>query len=151
MGNAKIEFKLGGIGFSGEGEEKWVASQLEKILDKAPGLLANASNSDNEIGGEDDDGSGGNAQQSKSITLAKFLKDKKASSQTGRFLATAEWVTIRGNKRPATGDISKALKDHNQPRLSNPADCLNKNVSRGYCEKDGRQFFVTPEGRKSLG
>jgi len=49
-----------------------------------------------------------------------------------------------------TGDVSKALKDSNQSRLGNPSQCLNDNVSKGYCEKDGKQFFVTQEGKVSL-
>ena len=36
-------------------------------------------------------------------------------------------------------------------KLSNPSDSLNSNVGKGYCEKDGKHFFVTPEGRQSLG
>jgi hypothetical protein len=150
-GSAKIEFKLGGIDFSGEGEEKWVASQLDKILERAPELLTNASApADEDL--KQDAGGGGAPPGEQNVTLAKFLQQKTAgSSQVRRFLATAEWLTIRGNKRPTTSDVSKALKDNHQNRLANPADCLNKNVSKGYCEKDGKKFFVTPEGRKSLG
>lgn len=39
MSNARIEFTLGGISFSGEGEEVWVANQLDKIIEKIPELL----------------------------------------------------------------------------------------------------------------
>ena len=39
MATAKIEFTLGGITFSGEGEETWVSDQLDKILEKAPSLI----------------------------------------------------------------------------------------------------------------
>jgi len=27
---------------------------------------------------------------------------------------------------------------------------LNKNVAKGHCEKDGKDFFVTTEGETSL-
>jgi hypothetical protein len=46
--------------------------------------------------------------------------------------------------------VSKALNDANQKRLGNPAECLNQNVAKGYCEKDGKQFFVTDDGKSSL-
>ena len=151
MSTAKIGFRLGGIDFTGEGDEKWVASQLDKVLEKAPSLmeLVPASPSEqNDL--PQSGGKGGNGNFT--VTLAKFLQDHKAGgNQVRRFLATAEWLTKRGNANLATREISKALREAHQPRLSNPADCLNKNVSKGFCEKDGSHFFVTPEGRKSLG
>ncbi len=149
MGTAKIEFKLGGIYFSGEGDEAWVASQLDKILDKAPELLGTAPPDDdpeNKLPREDN--GGGDAEVG---SLAKYLQTKNAATnQMKRFLATAEWLNLRGQSRPATSDVTKALKDNHQSKLSNPADCLNKNVKKGNCEKAGKQFFVTSEGRKSL-
>jgi len=153
MGSGKIEFKLGGIDFCGEGEEKWVASQLDKVLDRASELLAIApappAASNGGSNGEQDPPP---AQGDANVSLAKFLDQKNAAKkQVERFLATAEWLSIRGTAKMSTGDVTKALKDNHQPRLANPSDCLSKNVSKGYCEKDGRKFFVTPEGRKSLG
>lgn len=151
MANGKIEFKLGSIDFCGEGEEKWLAAQLDKVLDRAPELLMVAPKDS-----EPEAGNGGNGDESPpaasaKVSLAKFLDQKNAAKkQIERFLATAEWLTIRGTSKMSTGDVTKALKDNHQPRLANPSDCLNKNVSKGYCEKDGRKFFVTPEGRKSL-
>jgi hypothetical protein len=49
-----------------------------------------------------------------------------------------------------TGDVTKALKGAHQSRIGNPADCLNQNVQKGYCEKDGGEFFVTDDGKQSL-
>jgi hypothetical protein len=42
------------------------------------------------------------------------------------------------------------LVDNQQKRLANPADCLNKNVSKGFCEKNDGGFYITPEGLKKL-
>lgn len=151
MAIAKIEVKLGAIDFKGEGEEKWLENQLDKILQQAPELL--------NIAPADQDGNGGDASKENGssirigggITLAKFLTDKSiGANQVKRFLATAMWLYARGNKKPTTSDVTKALKDNHQSKLNNPADCLNKNVTKGYCEKDGKQFFVTPDGFKSL-
>jgi len=79
------------------------------------------------------------------------LREKNASTnQVRKFLATAVWLHARGKKRLSTADVTRALKDSNQTRLGNPADCLNKNVAKGHCEKDGKDFFVTSEGSASL-
>ena len=147
---AKIRFRLGQIQFFGEGDEKWVGVQLDKILEKATALQRNGD-------ANDEDTSKRNGQEqakppANSTTLASFLQQKNATSnQVKRFLATAEWLTSRGSAKVSTSDVTKALKANHQGRLSNPAHCLNKNVAKGYCEKDGKQFFVTPEGRSSLG
>jgi hypothetical protein len=137
--------------FLGEGGEKWVSAQLHKILEKAPTVQKIPARSDLDTPVEEH-GEGDTKHSGNHVTLARFLQEKKAgSNQVKRFLATAEWLTARGNGKVRTGDVTKALKDSHQGRLSNPADCLNKNVAKGYCEKDGKQFFVTPEGRTSLG
>jgi len=39
MGESKIEIKIGQISFSGEGEQDWVAKQLDKILGQAEKLI----------------------------------------------------------------------------------------------------------------
>ena len=39
MANVKIKISIGIIQFSGEGEEKWIEAQLDKIIDKVPDLI----------------------------------------------------------------------------------------------------------------
>lgn len=140
---AKIQISVGSITFSGEGNEDWLEKQLDKLLKAAPVLVESAPKSkDEELGVGSAEAVG---------TLATFLTKKSATAnQTKRFLATAEWVHLKGKKRLQTKDITKALSDSNQKRLGNPADCLNKNVAKGHCEKEGNEFYVTPEGRASL-
>jgi hypothetical protein len=85
-------------------------------------------------------------------SLASQIKAKKADkSQVMRFLATAQWLASRSDAPLTATAVAKALGDHNQKRLSNPADCLNQNVGKGFCEKrkDG-SFFITPEGLEAL-
>lgn len=155
MGAAKIEFTLGGIAFSGEGEEAWLAEQLDKILVKAPELTKIVP----ELPTAGQSGPGGHEQVAMSSedtissqTLAVFLRANDAIKPAQKkFLATAVWLHAKGNTRLSTGDVTKALKDSSQSRLTNASDCLNRNVNKGYIEKDGnRQFFVTDEGRASL-
>jgi hypothetical protein len=85
-------------------------------------------------------------------SLAAYIKAKKGEqNQTVRFLATACWLLGRSSDPLTATAVGKALLDHQQKRLGNPADCLNKNVSKGLCEKrkDG-SFFITPEGLQAL-
>jgi hypothetical protein len=150
MATAKIEIRLGAIDFKGEGEEKWLENQLDKILQQAPELIKVApmdeAGKNNDTEQETD-----SPKKAGTITLAKFITDKNVgANQVKRFLTTAVWLFFRGNKKPTTSDVTKALKDNHQARLSNPAESLNKNVKKGYCEKDGKQFFITPDGFKSL-
>ncbi|MGN6294248.1 MAG: hypothetical protein ACTHMV_15990 [Chitinophagaceae bacterium] len=39
MSDSKIQIKVGIVEFSGEGNQEWLASQLDKILSKMPELL----------------------------------------------------------------------------------------------------------------
>jgi hypothetical protein len=86
-----------------------------------------------------------------STSLASYIKEKGGeSNQVDRFLITADWLRRRGNSKLTTAAVSKALTDNHQKRLANPADCLNKNVSKGFCEKSDGGFYITPEGLKKL-
>jgi len=151
MSESKIEIQIGQITFSGEGDQKWLAEQLDKILAQAEKLIQLAPES-NDTG----DMNAGRRPMGKDSSIAEktlpaFLQEKDAtSSQIKKFLATAVWLEAKGQNRVQTGEVTRALKDANQKRLSNPADCLNKNVRKGYCEKNGKQFFVTDGGRNSL-
>ena len=153
MATAKIDFALGIITFSAEGDETWVSDQLDKILEKAPSLMTIApmmqsvSQSASTAPGQPSPFSDSSiAAQS----LPNFLRAKEARSGFKKFLATAIWLHAKGTPKLSTTDINKALKDCSQSRLSNTTDSLNINLSKGYCEKDGKEFFVTDEGREFL-
>jgi hypothetical protein len=151
MTEAKIEFKLGSIEFSGEGEKAWISEQLDKILQQAPSLLSLAPISSPAVANA---GSHAPMQADPAIAtqpLATFLKEKNATkTQVKKFLATAVWLEAKGKKRLTTAEVTQALRDSNQSKLNNAADCLNQNVAKGLCEKDGGQFFVTTDGKSSL-
>jgi len=156
MPDGKIEISIGDISFIGEGEQSWVAEQLDKILEKAPDLTKIVPKkkkvSQTEAASEhhiEGDNAGGAmiAQQ----TLPSFLGDKNAkSNQTIKFLATSIWLHAKGNRRLKTGDVTSALSNANQTRLSNPSNCLRANIKKGFIEKSGNEFFVTDDGKASL-
>lgn len=151
MSESKIEIKIGQITFSGQGEPEWVAKQLDKILSQAEKLIQLVP-----LAEDSGSGDGGQRPMGRDTAIAKktlpaFLQEKNATrNQVKKFLAAAVWLEAKGQNRLTTADVTKALKDANQTRLGNPADCLNKNVNKGHCEKDGKQFFVTDDGKNSL-
>src|SRR5262245_25000208 len=129
MADAKIEVRVGEVSFVGEGEADWLSHQLDKILDAAPRLahiVPATQTSNSRAVSERYPGAGGGAFTD---TLASYIKAKDAeSNQVRRFLVVADWLRRRGATELATAAVSKALKDNQQKRLGNPADCLNQNV-----------------------
>ena len=146
--HGKIELNIGDVSFTGEGNQDWLDSQITKVIEAI---------GSGQIGGPSRGGSPSTdvpeTEPLTTVSLATYLKDTGGdSSQAQRFLATAGWLKTRGEKKLTTSLISRAIRDNQQSRLSNPSDCLNRNVSKGHCEKnpDG-SFYVTPEGLKQLG
>lgn len=144
---AKIEIKAGGAEFSATGTPDWVAKQLDKFFDKAANLAAIPPAADAGDGGSANGGGSGTGQKTKTgiagKALAVYLKEQDATTnQVKKFYSTAVWLQAKGKTRISTSEVTAALKASNQTRLGNPADCLNQNVKKGLCEKDGNQFFV---------
>lgn len=153
MTTAKIQFTVGTITFSGEGEETWISDQLDKILQKAPDLIKIAPQAQpihHPTATPSGDLPASSDDAISSQTLPNFLRVKDTTTQPKKFLVTAIWLHVKGTPRLSTTDVNKALREYSQSRLTNASDCLNRNVSQGYIEKEGRQFFVTDEGRQSL-
>lgn len=151
MADAKIEVKAGAFSFTGEGTEKWLSGELEKVLAKIPELVEVPPA---EPAGDDHRTPGGSKRKRELGTLAQFLKEKNAvANQVKRFLATAIYLhDTTGKNRLTTKEVRNALSTANQPKLGNPASCLNQNVGKGHAEKDGSSgFFVTEAGRTSIG
>jgi hypothetical protein len=151
MAAGKIQVTVGAVSFSGEGEPDWLAEQLDKVLKAAPDLATSPSE---RAGSSQHSPSAPKAPAGASApgTLVSYIKVKGGeSSQVKRFLATADWLRLRGESQLTTGKVSKALSDNHQKRLGNPADCLNQNVRKGHCEKQGDGFFITPDGLRDLG
>ncbi|WP_345949982.1 hypothetical protein ABDD95_00720 [Mucilaginibacter sp. PAMB04274] len=151
MSESKIQIKIGSIEFSGEGQQDWLSLQIDKILNKLPELLKNESVAQTLQNGPTDHVL--KASSNKVLpTLSIWLKDKGATTiQTKKFLATAAHIQLNGKSRVTTGDVNAALKNANQTKLNNSSDCLNQNVSKGFCEKDTQGFFITVQGLADLG
>jgi hypothetical protein len=145
--DTKLNVSVGDLSFSGEGDQGWLAEQLDKVLKAAPQIAKPRPVPDDVLPKQGEEHSSAEVP-----TLVTHIRDKQGeSNQVQRFLATADWLRRTGVTKLTTAAVSKALKDKHQKKLSNPADCLNSNVSKGYCEKADGGFFITPDGKKHLG
>lgn len=150
MTSSKVSLKIGTIEFTCEGSEAWVAKRMELVFSEASKLAKIAPPPPQSEAVKSDGTVTGNGTQV--ATLATHLKERKAgTSQNKRFLAVADWLRRKGKPKMTTSDVTRALKDNHQSRLGNATECLNQNVKKGFCQKDGKEFFVTPEGLKELG
>ena len=145
---SKIRVRVGDVEVEYEGPEAFLENKLPGLLaqlsDVAHGAPAKARG---DKGTKKDRATTSN----KRGTLASFLKTSGATTvQNKKFLATVEWLHLGGQTRVRTGDVTKALRDAHQSKLGNASQCLSNNVSQGFCEKHGNEFYVTDEGRDSL-
>jgi hypothetical protein len=156
MSDSKINFKIGTIEFTGEGDPDWVSTQLDKILNKVPELLKVVPIDKPKDSNDLLDNKSKQSEMTKAVkpsNLSVFLREKNASTnQVKKFLATSAFLQLNGKDRLTTSDITKALKEANQTKIGNPSEYLNQNVKKGHCEKDGsKEFFVTSHGFEYLG
>jgi len=151
MSDAKIEIKIGQIAFAGQGEQDWIAKQLDKIIAQAERLIQLVPPVDDEHQDDDERNAVKPDAAIAKKNLPAFLSEKNATTnQVKKFLTTAIWLEAKGKNRLLSKDVVEALRTANQTKLKNPALCLSRNVSKGLCEKDGNQFFVTDGGKKSV-
>jgi hypothetical protein len=142
----RVEIKIGNLSFAAEGDQEWLGEQLNKVMEAASSAIAKGTTDPIQTTGK----ASGSAASIGS--LASFIKAADGETkQVQRFLATAGWLSRRGTTKLTTAAVSNALAENHQKRLGNPADCLNQNVSKGFCEKQNDGFFITPEGWKALG
>lgn len=143
----KVRVKTGNVEIDYEGSEAFFAKKVPEFVN----ALSHVDDTAHRIANARKPALGGADRSTDNGTLAAFLREKSAkASQVKKFLATAVWLQNKGSARLTTSQVAKALSTNNQGKLSNPSDCLAKNMSKGHCEKDGKEFFVTDEGRESL-
>ena len=85
--------------------------------------------------------------------LYQFILEKKAEkNQVRKFLVVAVYLAKSSDTQKFTTPmISKALKLAGLEKFQNASDCFNKNEKKGYCVKDGKEFFITENGFLSVG
>jgi len=138
----KIRIKVGDVEVDFEGPESFLDKKLPELISRLSQM--------SETSSADPEKSKIRRVSGDPGPLAAFLRASKVRSKSKRFLAAAEWLHRKGSARVKTNDVTKALKDNSQSGVGNASQCLNNNVGSGYCEKDGKQFYVTEEGRATL-
>ena len=143
----KIRFSIGDMSFEGEGDQQWLDRHIQELIDKFGQTRVSMP------AGETEETSDQTSDPSTPIgSLATYIREKGGETvQIKRFLATAAWLWHREDRELTSKKVSAALRDNQQKRLGNTADCLNKTVARGFCEKTPNGFFITPEGWSHLG
>ena len=146
----KVRMRVGDVEVEYEGEKAFLTKQVPALIRELATVVGEAG--ENAEAGGQTTCQGGPRSNGQPGPLPSFLDSKKKTknNQVRRFLGTAEWLHLKGNSEISTADVTKALQQSRQAKLTNPCDYLNKNVAKGHCEKHGNQFFVTDEGRKAL-
>lgn len=154
MSVSKIQIAIGNVSFSGEGDEAWLTAQIDKILKLVPTVNPHPTNAAPPHDANAHKVSPPSKTEQKSdpgTTLSNFLKTHHGTEkQSRKFLATARWLQLSGNNHLQTGDVTKALKENHQKPLTNAAQCLVGAVTSGFCGRNGKEFFITPEGEAQL-
>lgn len=154
---AKLRLKYGELQIEYEGEQAFLRDGFVEMLQQAGEVLGRLPNAPivhqpAPLGLPEPPPINAQFEAVFSTSLHAHLKAKGADKkQVEKFLATADWLRRRGSNELNTAAVSKALAENQQSKLSNPADCLNQNVAKGFCEKTASGFFITPEGISHLG
>lgn len=144
----KLSVRLGKLEFSGEAQQAFLDAQFQRFVAAIPAGAIEAEEVEKPASG----GAGEVPAGKFTASLASHIKARAAEgNQNRRFLATADWLRLRGMDTITVAAVSKALIDNHQSRLANSGVCLNRNVAKGFCEKISNGFYITPEGLKELG
>lgn len=161
MNNARIEFKIGNIEFVGEGDQDWVTEQFNKMLDRIPNLVTESKKTapkaipqitEIPVAPQNTDlFSTQSKDRAIPENISTFLRKKDAiDKQRRKFLGTAVWLQLNGQQLIKTKDVTDALRAARQVRITNPSHQLNQNIAQGFCQKEGRGFYVTPQGVENI-
>lgn len=153
MPDAKVNVELGSFVFSGEGSEEWLSTQLDKVLTKLEEFRQAGLIKDSVLvkdGKENPNVADNIFEGARNLHLAQFLK-KYSKDQRSKCLATAAWLQLNGKDGVKNHDVTKALADNKQPRLSNASKFLAECISKGDCVKKGELIHVTGQGYQTLG
>ena len=155
MSDSKIQIKVGIVEFSGEGNQDWLAAQLDKILEKVPDLLKM------EIGDKEnllntDVGSAATPSGNK-INLSVLNITGKLNSKSGGDLvvaASAYLHFVEGKSSYTREDISSNMKKatgiYKNSFLANLTTTLAGMEKNGSLLKNGNTYSLSANKVKEL-
>ena len=155
MSDSKIQVKVGIVEFSGEGNQDWLAKQLDKILDKVPELLkievgdpANKNNQNNNTGGGGS-GSGSSVGSGTISGLSVLNIAGKLNSKSGSDVAIAAAAYlhfVEGKSVFSRDDLSSAMKKatglYKGSMLANLTGTLAQLEKNGTFNKSSNSYSI---------
>jgi hypothetical protein len=157
MSDSKIQIKAGLIEFSGEGNQDWLAKQLDKLLDKIPELLKLDSgnhNSNTTTGNQVESGSSGKTVLSglSVLNIAGKLNPKSGSDLASTAAAFLQLIQekVSFTREDILSTMKKAngiYKDTYGKNLTPSLTSLEKN---GHFLKTGNSYSLSSSKLKEI-
>lgn len=158
MSDSKIQVKVGIVEFSGEGNQDWLAKQLDKILDKIPELLkievgdSTNKNSQNNNSGSGRSSGGGTISGLSVLNIAGKLSNKSGSDLV--IIAAAFLHFVEGKTSFTRDDISSAMKKatgvYKDNYLSNLTKYLTQLEKNSTLLKSGTTYSLSTSKANEL-
>lgn len=145
----KIKISCGGFNVKYEGDEQFAKESLCSLISELKETIQT----------EDEVSRLSETYESKpdgTMRLPSFLEEMASRSDRNsleyrKFLVVAAWLHLNKRNTLQTSDVASALRDSKINKLSNPSDCLTKNIKNGHCERlENNRFIVTQKGFQDL-
>ena len=141
-----IRVEFGGVTVTFKGSENFMERELPKLVTDLANRVAGISDAAPPAA------SAGGQDQEAAIGLPEFIRRQSEETQVRRFLAAAAWLQANQTQHLTSGSVVKALQEFRQTGVGNASDCLNANITKGFCERrKDKTFFVTPAGLNEVG
>jgi len=147
MSDSKIQVKVGIVEFSGEGNQDWLAKQLDKILDKVPELLKiEVGDLKNEnVAGNDGHSKGGKTFSGLSVlNIAGKLSSKSGADVV--IAAAAYLHFVKGKTIFSREELSSTMKDatgiYKNSMLANLTTTLAQLEKNGTFNKSSTSYSL---------
>jgi hypothetical protein len=156
MSESKIQVKVGIVEFSGEGEQEWLAKQLDKILEKVPELLKIEVSGSGRPTGNTDNNHNGNGTTTISglsvLNIAGKLSNKSGSDLA--IIAAAYLHFVEGKTSFSRDDISSAMKKatgiYKDSYMSNLTSYLTQLEKSSIFLKNGSSYSLSANKANEL-
>ena len=146
----KIKISCGSFKVKYEGDERFAKESLCSLISE----LKETIQTEDEVSrlSETHEGKPDGDMKLPSFLAKMENRSERNSREYRKFLIAAAWLHLNNKNQLQTSDVASALRDSKINRLSNPSDCLTKNIRYGHCERvENNKFIVTQKGFQDLG
>ena len=147
MSDSKIQVKVGIVEFSGEGNQDWLAKQLDKILDKVPELLKIEVGETEPSKGTGSDLGKTGVKKISGLSVLNIAGKLNAKSGADVALAAAAYLHFVGGKAIFSRDeLSSAMKEatgiYKNSMLANLTKTLAQLEKNGTFNKSSNSYSL---------